>query len=146
MNRNEILTTLLNDLQSITTSSSIDYTYNTDIRTTKRGVYGSDEISAFPAVCFTMERDERINNFSGDGIRMLHVYLYMYMQTKTYKTDEAAYDGIHNLVQDLEHFLYHDFSYKDDVEIGEIRVNEAGLNFPTSWAEINFTITYEYDY
>jgi hypothetical protein len=120
--------------------------YINAIRDIKRGLYGYDELPQLPAICYTLVRDEVINEFGTSGTRKLYVYLYGYMNTKTYKTDDAAYDGIHSIVEDVEEFLYNDFTYKDSVEVQDIVIHEAGLNFPVSWFEINMTIMYSYNF
>lgn len=145
--RSEILKQLKDDMLIYITPSVTSQggrKYLTDLRDVKRGVYGYDECNQLPTVCYTLLRDELIDEFGGQSNRRLNIYMYGYMNTKTYKTDDDAYDGIHDLVNDIEEFLYNDFTYKTDTEIGEIVVNEAGLNFPVSWFEITITILYSY--
>lgn len=146
--RNTILKQLLTDLNSLADNTTTSGTvYTTDIKTIRRGVYGADSINAYPAVCYTaIDPDTVVSDFGGSMLRKLPVYMYGYVATKTYKTDSDAYDGLHNLVGDLEYFLYNDFAYSDDTQINDVTIHEAGLAYPIGWFELNFTVTYGYQY
>lgn len=146
-NRNDILKQLKEDIlihidPSNTSAGGRRYlTHPVEVR---RGVYGSGDFNYKPVICFTLIRDEEVNEFGGDGLRKLHIYMYGYVDTKTYKSDDDAYNDVHNLVDDIEEFLYNDFTYSNDTQIGEIVIHEAGVKYNLAWYEMTLTITYSY--
>jgi hypothetical protein len=147
---NDILKQIKTDIESYidpSNTSSGGYRYKTAIKDVKRGVYGSDECNQLPTVVYRLDYEERYNEMGGiggNGIRKMFVYVYAFIQTKTYKNDETACDSAHDLLEDLKKFFYHDFTYKDSTEISTASTSELGLKYPLNLVELNVEILYNY--
>ena len=119
--RNDILEQLKTDLQDKLHSSNDPY--ESDIAVVKRGIYFMDDLAEFPAVCFSLGEpaDELNEDIEGtEQSRYLHIYLYGYVATDGL----GNHDDLHQLLYDIEYFLYNDFTYKDGVYLGDIGISE----------------------
>lgn len=145
--RNTVLKQLKDDLKEYITSSrtsSGGRRYKTSPVEIKRGIHGSNDFTYKPVLCFTCYKDEVENEFGTYGTRWLYIYLYGYDDVSRYRDDDDAYDAIHDLAQDVEEFLYNDFTYSEDVMVGDFICYEAGTNLPVTFFEVELRIKYDY--
>ena len=115
--------------------------YETDgPATVKRGSYSITD-GGLPAIYFQCYRDESQGEFQSEGHRYMHVYLYGFAAND----GVGGQDQIHQLCNDMEYFLYQDFTYKADTKINDINVQEGGVQDPGSMFEMDLQIRYKKD-
>jgi hypothetical protein len=125
--RNTILNTLKSEMEDyIKTSRG----YNTDPVKVIRGVIIFEDVEQKPALSFWCFNEEN---------RFLHIYIYGFCDTDGY----GDVDEIHKLLGDLEYFLYNDFTYTDDTDIGDSIVYEGGVSDPVSEFRLEIRIRYK---
>jgi len=136
--RNDILTTLKTDLE---TSVTVANGYSCNLKEVFRGVYDVGETSVLPAVAFWNYEDSIVKNML-DNKRQR--YLLILMQLYASNTGEGAITNIHDVVDDIERFLYSDhWTYTDDTLLGpSTQIWEGGNQFPNSLATFDFKILY----
>lgn len=128
---NTILDTLKSDLEKYIQASR---GYDTDLGECKRGIYQFDEMLNKPSISFWCYKNELEEETMGGGqLRILKIYLYLYSDTVS---------EIHDLVADVEKFLYNDFTYKNDVWVGDNTIYEGGISEPMSIAEMEIEIKF----
>lgn len=128
---NTILNTLKTELLS---NIQVSNGYNTNLADCKRGAYQLDEMLNRPAIAFWCHHnsvDEYLTN--NTLVKRLDIYLYMYVD---------SVDGLHDLMEDVEDFLYKDFTYKTKTTIKNAPIYEAGISFPTSLTELEIEIKF----
>jgi len=136
--RNTILTQLKSDMLD---KMHVGNGYNFTPGEIKRGIYTYEQCSIKPAIYFWCYRDEAAGAFANCEERRLHIYIYGYCDTN-YVSDNK---DIHDLADDLEYFLYNDFTYTDDTALGDAIVYESGENSTGSMFEIECRVRYEKD-
>ena len=115
--------------------------YETDgPATVKRGGYEMDD-GDLPAIYYKCYRDTSKGEFGQEAERFLHIYLYGYAMND----GVGGWDQIHQLCEDVEYFLYIDFSYADSVRSLDINVEDGGIDEPGSMFEIDILIRYKKD-
>jgi hypothetical protein len=134
--RNTILNTIKDELKEYITSSN---DYNSDLMEVKRGIAVFEEFSSKPAISFWCETDTtEEGQFAGSDRRELTILLYGFCDTDGYNPD-----AIHLLLDDILYFLQNDFTYKDDVYVGDATIYEGGTQDMAMVFELQFKIKYE---
>lgn len=135
--RNTILNQLKTDMQDYLKSAM---GYSSDPRKIIRGVRIFEDVEAKPAISFWCYNDEREEAFSNTAYRFLHIYVYGFCDTDGYGDNV---DDIHNLLGDVEYFLYNDFTYRDDTDVGDAIVYEGGVSDPCLEFRLEIRIRYQ---
>jgi hypothetical protein len=134
--RNTILTTLEAEIKQKINSSN---NYNSDLMEVKRGIAVFEEFTSKPALTFWCEKDEtEEGQFAGADRRELTILFYGFCDTDGYNANV-----IHNLLDDLLYFIQNDFTYKDDVYVGDATIYEGGATDPALVFELQTKIKYE---
>jgi hypothetical protein len=133
--RNTILTALAEELRDKIQPSS---DYSTTIAEVRRGIALGDEFIMKPALSVWCYHDTTDGQFAGRDDRTLHIYIYGYVDA-----DGVNVDNIHNVLDDVLYFLQNDFTYKDDVYVGDAVVYEGGVSDPNGIFELEIQIKYE---
>lgn len=134
--RNTILQTLESEIKAKINSSN---GYNTDLMEVRRGIAVFEEFAAKPALTFWCESDTtEEGQFGGVDRRELTILFYGFCDTDGYNVD-----AIHNLLDDILYFLQNDYSYKDDVYVGNASIYEGGATDPALVFELSIKIKYE---
>jgi len=133
--RKTILSTLKEELaQKITSANN----YNSDVAEVRWGVCVFEELVSKPAIAFWCHNDSTVGQFADRDDRELNIYVYGFADTDGYNTD-----AIHDLLDDVLYFLNNDFTYKEDVYIGDVVVYEGGVSDPALVFELQIKIKYE---
>ena len=140
--RNDILETLKTDLKNnITVANG----YSDALAQVYRGIYDVDETSVLPAVAFWCYEDGITKHMlNSKRQRYLLILMRLYASNK----GSGAIVNIHNLVDDVETFLYNTshWTYSDDTLLGPTtQIWEAGVQDPNSLAAFDFKILYFQD-
>jgi hypothetical protein len=134
--RNTILETLKDEIGEYITTGNDNYEIG--VAEVFRGYQLYDDCTNKPAVCVITVEDEKSEEaFGGHYDRLLHLDLMGYTTSDGY-----THDDIHSLVRDLEYFLENDFTYKDDIYVGNIIIFEGGVTFPRGEMRMEVTIHY----
>lgn len=133
--RTTILKALKDELKDKIASTN---NYNSDLAEVRWGVCVFEELVSKPAIAFWCHNDTTAGQFADRDDRELNIYLYGFCDTDGYSTD-----AIHNLLDDVLYFLQNDFSYKEDVYVGNAVVYEGGVQDPALVFELEFRIKYE---
>lgn len=110
--------------------------YNSQISEVKHGIYMFEDVMVTPAVFFWCYRDEAEGSFGNVEKRKLYIYMYGYLTPQS----EGDLDSIYDLIDDLEYFLYNDFTYTDDTFLGDINVY---ISDKTNVFEVELQIQYD---
>lgn len=140
--RNDILTTLKTDLE---TNITVANGYSANLVEVFRGIYNVDETSVLPAVSFWCYEDVITKQMlKSKRQRYLQILMRLYASNK----GDGAIVNIHNLVDDVETFLYNTehWTYSDDTLLGPTtQIWEGGIQDPNSLAALDFKILYFQD-
>ena len=143
--RNDILEAIKTEMEDTVrpgNESSEGYEYKTDPVEVRRGIHDSKDFSMYPVVCYALIRDEVfVDEFDNDKVRNLIVWVYGYIDTSTYSSQTADYDPIHDLIEDVEKFMLHDFTYS--VHLNDVEIMEGGVAQPLSMFVYEMNILYE---
>ena len=134
--RNTILTAIETEIKEKINSSN---DYNSDLMEVRRGIAIFEEFTSKPAVAFWSKDDKsEEGQFAGSDMRELTILFYGFCDTDGYNAD-----AIHNLLDDILYFLQNDFTYKDDVYVGDIAIYEGGTSDLAMVFELEVHIKYE---
>ena len=137
--RDTILTALKDDIIDYIKSSRSPYT--SDIAEVRRGIHGHTDIVNKPFIGISMEsesvKQELFDVIGTDQIRVMKVYVYAY----THISDDYA--ELHQLLDDLEYFLKHDFTYRDTTYVKDIHIIEGGINSSVGFLDLYLEIQYQ---
>ena len=137
--RDQILDTLKTDFSLINSENS---NYYSDIAEVKRGMFGFTGIVIYPTITFFWSKDKlNAHYFGNDQHRILTVNIRAYAETNKLGNNENA----QYLADDIEYFIYHSFTYKDDCILGDVNIWEEGLESNISLVEMDFIINYHKD-
>ena len=135
--RNIILKALKTDLEEKLHSSN---GYKTDPVNITRGAMIFEDVVEKPALCFYVFNDEKEEAFSSVSYRFLHVYILGFYDTDGYGDNS---DDLHNLLDDVEYFIYNDFTYGNDTDVGDTLFFEGGVSEPCLEFRLNIRIRYK---
>jgi len=143
--RNTILKALKTEMEETIkpgNTSAESYKYLTQPVEVRRGVHDSKEFDYYPAIGYVAIRDEVfVSEFNNDSVRNMVVWVYGYIDTNSYSTSTTDYDPIHDLMEDVEKFMLHDFTY--NVHLGDVEFMEGGVSHPISMFVYEMNILYE---
>lgn len=128
---NTILDTLKDDLEDYI---KVSRGYNTDLAECKRGIYAFDDMLNKPSIAFWCYKNELEEALMGKAqLRILRIYMYFYTN---------SISEIHDLIEDVEGFLFNDFTYKSDIQTGDSTTYEGGISDPAVIAELEIAIKF----
>ena len=134
--RNTILTAIQDEIKNKINSSN---SYNTDLMEVRRGICVFEELTSKPAISFWCSEDKiEEGQFAGSDMRELTILFYGFCDTDGYNAD-----AIHDLLDDVLYFIQNDFTYKDDVYVGDASIYEGGTSDPAMVFELQIKIKYE---
>jgi hypothetical protein len=133
--RKVILETLKSELKEKIISSN---NYNSDLAEVRWGVSVFEEFTSKPAISFWCFNDTSAGQFADRDDRELNIYIYGFADTDGYTSD-----AIHDLLDDVLYFLQNDFSFKEDVYVGNVVVYEGGVSDPALVFELTIKIKYD---
>lgn len=128
---NIILDTLKDELKDYI---KVSRGYNTDLAEIKRGIYQFDDMLNKPSIAFWCFKNELEEALMGKAqLRILKIYMYLYSNSIT---------EIHDLIEDIEVFLYNDFTHKSNIFVGDSITYEGGISDPAVIAELEIAIKF----
>lgn len=137
--RDDILNALVDDAREYMTAGAASK-YQIGLYEVLRGIHDWEDCPNKPCLSLFAYRDEKTpddETFGGRYMRTLFIMINGYTETDGY-----THDSIHKLARDTEYFLENDFTYKDQVFLGEMVIYEGGISDPVGIFRLDVAIKY----
>jgi len=134
--------TILNQIKDdIVQYLTVPNGYETTIQDVRIGMYVWEDFNLKPAVSFFCDVDEIEEYLMGrEKIRLMNIRMFLWSHTDGLSNTTKIYD----FAEDVENFLESsDFTYSDDVIIGDTEVYTGGVQDNAAVALVKFQIRYK---